>query len=325
MGAGRIEGNQIGGNVLYRTADPGLGSFPVLAAKRVDLGLFGICAGIFLQHIQRGRLHVQAAPLGVLDLDIILDGVVDLDLLDAPVDSHAVALVDHIVADGQLGKAVQLLPAALHPALLFLLLAAKDVRLCDQHKLLHGILEAPAGVAVGDHDLPGTQRALGILAEKGIQTLIQQLLRQTAAPGPRCSQQDDPAALFLPGLQILDQHRELVVVGIDGTGDHRIPAGDLQLAGLLLHQVQCRTALPGQIGGQPHVRDHPSGLLRPDLAVLQTVLHRLPVLLKDHPGIFHDPGRLVQKDHTVLRQVVQEGIRQLAEEFFVLFFCLFCL
>ena len=87
----------------------GRGSLRKCSAQFIELRRPGIRSRIFLDSFQARRRKVEIAAITVLNLDVILDNLVLLDLLDAPVNAESVALMHHIIADRKLGKALDLL------------------------------------------------------------------------------------------------------------------------------------------------------------------------------------------------------------------------
>ena len=139
-----------------------------------------------------------------------------LDLFDPPVDTQAMALMDHIVSHGQLGKAADLL--ALVIVLFPLLLAAlvsEHVAFRNDHKFDQRIFKALMELSIGHQDLPRVHRTAGILGTEGPQIVLSQIPCQTAGPGPGRRKEHHPVALLFPAGQVLDQKLKAVLVGID--------------------------------------------------------------------------------------------------------------
>ena len=94
-----IQGDELAGNVLDRRAHPGLGFLPFLPAQPMELdGGVLLGANVFAHQIQLGHRHIQGVPLGVFQLDIVLDDSLHLHLVDALIDADAVGGMHYIVA-----------------------------------------------------------------------------------------------------------------------------------------------------------------------------------------------------------------------------------
>ena len=82
-----------------------------------------------------------------------------LDLLDSLVDSETMALMHHIIADGEFREAADLLAFVIIFFPLFLpFFHAEHVALGDHDELDQRVLKALMEFSVGDHDLPRSDR-----------------------------------------------------------------------------------------------------------------------------------------------------------------------
>ena len=103
-----VKGDELLRHLLGGLFDPGPGALPLRAAKLSQLDLFLIAGGgVAGEQVQLGDGHVQHIGAGILDLEVILDGPLHLQPLDARVHADAVALVDHVIPGLDVRKAGQ--------------------------------------------------------------------------------------------------------------------------------------------------------------------------------------------------------------------------
>ena len=174
-----IQLHQILGYDLHRCADLGLGTLPLVAPQAVQpdmllsvAGLLlipGVAPHVFLYDIQSGGQHIQIGAVGIPYLDVIPGHAVGAQLLYALVDAQPVILMYDIVPHLEVGEAGYPLPTliALTPAPGALLLR-ENIALRDDHETGIHVFEAAADGPVIGHDLPGLQRAGGVLAIEGV-------------------------------------------------------------------------------------------------------------------------------------------------------------
>ena len=111
---------------------------------------------------------------------------------------------------------------------------------------------------------------------------------------------------MFPGLQILDQHRELIVVRIDGFYRDRILSGNLPLVSLQIQQAERHAVSPVQSGAQRSHLVHQFRLTRQKIAFFKTMAHALTKFRRERIRTFQDPVRLVQKNTGILRKIVEK-------------------
>ena len=137
------------------------------------------------------------------------------DLLDSFVDTEAMALMHHIIADGELREAADLLSLVI---VLFPLLLpffyAEHVTLGDNDELDQRVLKALVKLSVGDHDLPRSHRAARVLRAEGAEIIFSQITRKAARPGSRRGEENDAVAVFFPLCEVLDQDLKAVLVRV---------------------------------------------------------------------------------------------------------------
>ena len=103
-----IQLDQLLRHLLGGLFDFGAGALPLGAAELGQLDLFLVAGGgVTAQQVQLGDGHIQHIRAGILDLQIILDGTLHFQPLDARIHADAVALVDHIVAGFDVRQAGQ--------------------------------------------------------------------------------------------------------------------------------------------------------------------------------------------------------------------------
>ena len=106
--AAGVELDQLLGHLLGGFFDPGAGALPLGAAQLGQADLVLVAGGrVAAEQVQLGDRHIQHVRAGILDLEVILGGALDLQPLDAGVHADAVALVDHIVPRLDVGQAGQ--------------------------------------------------------------------------------------------------------------------------------------------------------------------------------------------------------------------------
>ena len=178
-----IEIDKILRDLLDGTFDLVLGLLPVPGPQLVEARLPLSLGCVLLQHIHLVRENVQDRLIPVFDLQVVLPDALDLDLLDAPVDANAVVLMDYEVAHVQVLEACDGAVALVALLLcLLLLLLPEDVALRNDGKADVRVLKAPGEVAVVGHHLALLEDLLRILAVKGGNVLLLQIVRKTLCP-----------------------------------------------------------------------------------------------------------------------------------------------
>ena len=133
-------------------------------------------------------------------------------LFNALINPQAVALMHHIVSHFQIIKIVDLLAFIYFFLSLFLLLCAKNIALCNHHKLQKRIFKTLSDSPVSRHHFPRLHLTHGIFRIKGVQLLIPQILRQTFGACSRPGKQQNAVPFFLIIFQILHQRLKAVIV-----------------------------------------------------------------------------------------------------------------
>ena len=155
-------------NITDRTAHLALRLIPFHSAQFIELRRPGIRTGIFLDSLQAGRRKIEITAVAVLNLDVILDDLVLLDLLNAPVNAESVALMHHIIADRKLGKALDFLTLV---GGLFLLFpppsAAEHVSLGDHDELNQRIFKSPMQLSVSHQDFTRFHGVFALIRAEG--------------------------------------------------------------------------------------------------------------------------------------------------------------
>ena len=203
--ASRIKLDEILCNIADRPAHLALRFIPFRSAQFIELRRPGIRSRIFLDSFQARRRKVEIAAITVLNLDVILDNLVLLDLLDAPVNAESVALMHHIITDRKLGKALDLLTLV---GGLFLLFpppsAAEHVSLGNHDELNQRIFKSPVQLSIGHQDFARFHSVFALIRTECAQIVLPQIARQTARARPRTRQQYHTVFFFLPARQIAD-------------------------------------------------------------------------------------------------------------------------
>ena len=162
--SGRVKLHQLLSDLPYRRPHLCLGPVPFRSAQLVELRRLRVRTGVFLDPVQAGRRKIKVPAVGIFYFDIVLDDMVLLDFFDSPVNSQAMAFMNHIIPDGKFGKAADLFPLVMVPLPLFLLLfRSEHVAFGDHNEFDHRILEAFMELSVGHQDLSRLHRAGRIL------------------------------------------------------------------------------------------------------------------------------------------------------------------
>ena len=146
---------------------------PLCAAQFIELRLFCIGSGIFLDSFEprRGKIEVPSVP--VLDFNIILDDFILFNFFDSAVNPKSMAFMNHIVSYGQFRKALNLLPLiGCLFSLLFLAHTAEHVSFGNHDKLDQRIFKPPVKIPVGNHDLSRQHLDLPFVRAEGPQIIL---------------------------------------------------------------------------------------------------------------------------------------------------------
>ena len=110
--SGGIQLDQLSCHILGSLSGLGFGFLPGIGADFVQLHrlVFTAAADIFADHIQLGGGNKEGITALIGDLDVILDGIVHLDLFHSHETADAVVFVNHQISGGQVGEGIQLLP-----------------------------------------------------------------------------------------------------------------------------------------------------------------------------------------------------------------------
>ncbi len=124
--------------------------------------------------------------------------------------------MDHVIAYGQLGKALDMFPfiSRLFP-LPFFPLRTEHVAFGDNYKFNLGIFKSFVEVPVCHKDFPRLYLPVLIVRAKGTKPVFPQIPGQAAGPGTGSGQQDNPVFFLLPPLQVFDEQFETVLIRID--------------------------------------------------------------------------------------------------------------
>ena len=103
-----VQFNELLGHLLGGFFHLGAGALPFGAAQLGQLHLFLVAGGgVAAEQVQLGDGHIEHIGAGILDLQVILDGTLHFQPLDARIHADAVALVHHIVPGLDVRKAGQ--------------------------------------------------------------------------------------------------------------------------------------------------------------------------------------------------------------------------
>ena len=237
--------------------------------------------------------------------------MVYFNFLNAPVDSQAVVLVYHVIPHGELRKILNLLAGILGLFPRLFPFFSENVRLCDQNKFLHRVFKSPADISMNQHDLAGSQDPVRIFAVKCRQFFVLQILGHPLCPGPGRTYKDHLIPCMLPGFQILDQNRKLIVVRIYGFYCDRIFPCNLPVVFPQIHQAHPHTVSAVQSRAQRAGIVDPVRLSGQQIALLQPMGHTFPELCGQQIGTLQNPVRLIEKDPGIPRKIVEKrhGIR----------------
>ena len=109
--SGSVQQDQFSGHILGGFPGLGLGFLPGIGTDFVQLHrfVFAAAADVLADHVQLGGGYKEGVAALIGDFDIVLDGIVHLDLLHGHKPADTVVFVNHQIAGGQIGKGVELL------------------------------------------------------------------------------------------------------------------------------------------------------------------------------------------------------------------------
>ena len=94
----------------------------------------------------------------------------------------------HVISYMKIGKALDMLAFIALVLLLFLLLSAENIALCDHRKRKHRILITAPDLSVQYHDLTGLQTMISVFCIKACDPFIHDIFCQSFGSGPRSRQ-----------------------------------------------------------------------------------------------------------------------------------------
>ena len=227
--AGGIQGDQFLRDLRHRALHAAPGPAPLRTAQAAQLRGGSVARGVFLYNVELRRRDIAVVAPAVLDLHEVPDHAVGFDLLDTAVDSEAVVLVDHIIADGQLrkrGDGASFIRTLLSAPLL-LPAFPEQVLLREDREADQGILEAAVQITADHHDgalcrcrrsrFARTSSRRSGLASRGCRPfriavravggklIIPEALGESSGSGAGLGQKDDPPALLPVAPEILQK------------------------------------------------------------------------------------------------------------------------
>ena len=305
-----VQGDEALGQILCGLFGPGLLPGPVRAPQLVEPGVLGVLAAadVLAHQIQLGDGDVQAVAAGVVDLDVVLLHPVHRHPLDAGEAAHAVVLVDHQVAGGQVRVGLELLPVGV----LFDPLALPHGRSGElplrQHRQLQGRPLAAGGQGADGQPHLACRRhgGAGQIQRRRDAPLLQQPL-EVPGPGLPAAEHQHRAAAVPVVLQVRDGGLQASAVRGELLGVHGDePPGSQRVAG----------------GGQGVGHDDGEGLQRrvqllrrqSQAGVISRQKaggeQRLRILLELESGVLHPlvhPAALAEEHRRIRGQIVHAG------------------
>ena len=103
----RVEIQQFRRGVAHLPERPGLGALPLAAAQRMQRRVVGRSSAITADQMQAADRHVQLGVVGVTKMQKLRWPVAQIQRHQAEITADAVLLVDHRIADPDLGQIAQ--------------------------------------------------------------------------------------------------------------------------------------------------------------------------------------------------------------------------
>ena len=176
-----IQFDEVVRDQFHRFSDFSAGIIPLLCAQLVEFWLAGAFRRrVFLQNCQiRGHDKEDAAG-AVFDLEIIPRDMIHLDLLDPPVDSDSIVLMDYVIPDAEIREIPDLLAAVIAPDPLFLLFfLSENIRFRKDRKAQIRIGKSLAHPPCEGHDISGFHGPGRIITEICGDIICCQILRES--------------------------------------------------------------------------------------------------------------------------------------------------
>ena len=256
-----------------------------------------------MKRIQLGSQNIEITSSLILDLDIISDHPVNLNLLNAPVNTQTMSFMNYKISNRKFCKILNALSIIILFLFSLFLLMAENIRFCHDHKLGQGILKSLFRMAIDHHDLSRLNLPVIILTVESRKLVFLKVLCQTLCPGPGAGKKRNPVSLSFVLFQILCQKLKAAVIRIYRLGLYikffiDLPAGlsglqctegnTISLVQLLLHLFK-RT--------EPVFR-------KIILSLFCSVQTALAIFLLHSLSLFHKTIWFIQKNHRFLRRKI---------------------
>ena len=300
--AAGVQLDELLGHRLGGGPDPPAGLVPVAAAQPAQPHLVRVAGGgVAGEQVQLGDRDVEHVLFVVFDAQVVLGDPLHLHAADARIPADAVVLVDHQVAGGDLGQAVE--------GILGALLFAADGGLAKgpgrDHRIAGKGQLAPGGQVPGQHlHLPGGGRGRRVGGDR--QPLGPQVLAEPGGGAGGAGQHRDRQPLPPQRGQVFQQRGHLAAPGgqaVAGGVDHRLQRLVGQAAGKVFGQQGAVAPGPGP---EPFGRGVQVVQPGAEGAVVEQGGQLLAPAVGGGPVGLPDGGRLLDEEQRVL-QVVQQG------------------
>ena len=145
-----------------------------------------------------------------------------------------------------------------------------------------------------------------VLCKVGQQPLVPDVLRQSSGSGGGGGHEHDLILFPAPVLQVFDELVKAVVIRINGFGLNVDGYRRFEKGILLYHTGEEDRRTFQEMKDHFLAAVHKIGLRRQYISAFQAALHGQGKLLLAGPPFFLHPVRLVDEDHRVLRQIIEE-------------------
>ena len=223
--SGGVELDQFPCHVLGGLSGLCLGFLPGVAADLVqpDIGILASTADVFAHQIQLGGRDKEGVAALIGDFDIVLHGIVHLDLLHGDKAADAVVFVHHQIPGGQVGEGIQLLAVGcgfFGRGLPLHLASGDELTLRENGQTAQGILHAEGQIPLRQQNLPRLGQGGQGDAQKGGKSLVMQQLLQDFRPAAGAAEYKRPKLLLLVMGQVSGGGFQIAAVARQLLGHH---------------------------------------------------------------------------------------------------------
>ena len=268
-------------------------------------------AGILGNHIQLRCRHVKNIRPRIVQLDIVLFNAVHLHFDNAGKAADPVCFMDDIIADGEIGKVLDTFSVRRQLPALLSVPAADQLRIRQNRQMKRRIFHPGRDGTDADAAFAFLRQRLQVRTQGGFQPAFLQKRLQYAGPSFIASQNDNAVMLFPEHLHIFRSRLGVAGVGRQLFGrntDQRFRPERPAAEGKSVPGVErvVFQLLPDSLRREAKAVRVKRGSAFP-LQILQIFAQLFPVLLCH----FADAGRLIGKNKSVFRNIVEAGRRRI--------------